>query len=73
MKYKEEEPGVWIFPKRRFYKMACCDCGLVHKTEFRLKGKHIEFRMWRDERATSQIRRYIKLYKDNPSKSMDLS
>ena len=39
---------------------ACCDCGLVHRQEFRFKstdGNSIEWRMWRDKRRTSALRR----------------
>jgi len=35
---------------------ACCDCGLVHRHDFSLeKGKIVE-RVYRDQRATAQIR-----------------
>jgi hypothetical protein len=43
--------------------MGCCDCGLVHKLEFRLvdnprgPGKKIQFRAWRDEPETKKLRR----------------
>lgn len=39
-------------------KMACCDCGLVHRVRFKVKGPYLVFRMWRDTRATGQIRRH---------------
>ena len=39
----------------------CCDCGLVHKIDFKLenhgKNKVIMFRAFRDNRATGQARR----------------
>jgi len=36
--------------------IQCCDCGLVHKVIFELDG----FRFLRDNRATGQVRRYMK-------------
>jgi len=71
MKYADESKTVgkngwtsWIFPNRKKYKMMCCDCGLVHNFQFRLSGKHIEFRVSRNERATGQSRRKLnKFYK----------
>lgn len=61
-KYKEEEAGKWVQPVRKGYRLACCDCGLVHVMDFRLvqhaKGKKIQFRCWRDNRATGQMRHH---------------
>jgi hypothetical protein len=39
------------------YKAACCDCGLVHRFRFKVKGKTLTMMAWRDNRATAQIRR----------------
>ena len=64
MKYDEPKEGEWIKPKRKGYKMACCDCGLVHRLDFKItkygKGHKIWFRAFRDNRSTGQIRRYMK-------------
>lgn len=57
MKYLKEKSGRWILPIRCGYKMACCDCGLVHKMDFRIKDGRVEFRVFRDNRATGQKRR----------------
>ena len=63
MKYTEEKAGEWIQPIRKNYKMRCCDCGLVHRMDFRLlkngRGNFIQFRAFRDDRATGQSRRHI--------------
>ena len=41
------------------FKAACCDCGLVHRMRFKVRGKNlIIMKFWRDERATAQIRRH---------------
>jgi len=63
-RYKHEVAGRWIQPRRRGYKLACCDCGLVHRMNFRLVtsangGKTIQFQVFRDNRATGQIRRHM--------------
>lgn len=56
----------WTTPAVK-YKLACCDCGLVHDVEFtvRLKGGkrldrrkgQIKFRLKRNGRATAAMRR----------------
>lgn len=64
MKYKKEVAGSWVRPVRKDYKLACCDCGLVHTINFRLikqgKKTFIEYQPFRDERATGQKRRFMK-------------
>lgn len=51
----------WIYPNRRKYKLACCDCGLVHNMQFKLVqrglGKAILMRAQRNVRATAAMRR----------------
>ena len=58
-------PGEWVTPVRTGYLMKCCDCGLVHRIDFRVikptkrKGhatiqsaKYItQFRVFREESA----------------------
>lgn len=36
MRFKKEKDGEWVQPKMRGYLMKCCDCGLVHKIDFRV-------------------------------------
>ena len=61
MKYTKPEAGEWINPVKRGYKLACCDCGLVHRLDFEHvkfgRGRKIIFRAFRDERATAAVRR----------------
>lgn len=62
MNFEQVKAGQWVQPIRKGYKMACCDCGLVHVLDFRLYGgsrKHIQFRAFRDERGTAQARRHL--------------
>lgn len=57
MRYYVQSDGEWVRPARLGYKMACCSCGLVHRMQFRVVKGHVEFRAWRDNRATAQRRR----------------
>ncbi len=57
MVYDTPSAGEWIQPVRRGYKLQCCDCGLVHKINFRLRDRRIQFAVWRDNRSTAAVRR----------------
>ena len=57
MKYYEPEAGEWVRPVKRGYKLACCDCGLVHRIRFWVKGKVLIFQAERDTRATKFLRK----------------
>ena len=58
MKYEPVIDDSWIEPKHLpFHKIACCDCGLVYLLEFRVVRGRVQFRAWRDKRATAQKRR----------------
>ena len=59
MRFQRPKEGEWVQPVRRGYKMACCDCGLVHKVDFRIYQGRVQFRAFRDNRSTGQMRRYI--------------
>ena len=65
-KYYRQKDGEWFQALKRVHHLACCDCGLVHKITFRLvsnnltPGTKIEFKAERDERATGQMRRWMK-------------
>lgn len=46
--------GEWIRPVRHGFRMRCCDCGLIHRMDFRImknrRGKRrIEFRAFRED------------------------
>ena len=58
--YDQPEPGEWIMPKQTGYKLACCDCGLVHRFDFAVVDDHVEFRVWPARRETGQVRRHMK-------------
>lgn len=58
--------GGWFSPRRKGFKAACCDCGLVHVFRFRLVPNHhgpgtkIEMEVDRDNRATGMMRRRMR-------------
>ena len=56
--YEQQYDGEWVWPVRNGFKLACCDCGLVHEMDFRVLNRHIEYRVKRDNRATGQLRRW---------------
>lgn len=60
MAYKKPHAGEWVQPVRRGYDMRCCECGLVHRMDFRIYRGRVQFRAWRNERATAQVRRHMK-------------
>lgn len=64
-KYTQRYDGEGFeIPNLTPYKMACCDCGLVHKIVLAApgvgKGVGIGFASERDNRATAQRRRKLK-------------
>ena len=64
-KYRQEVEGPdgwsrWVQPVRRGYKMACCDCGLVHTMNFRIHKGRVQFQAQRNVRSTAQKRRHMK-------------
>ena len=46
--------------KDTVFKMACCDCGLVHDFRFNVKKKMLFMIVDRNNRATALIRRHHK-------------
>jgi hypothetical protein len=62
MKYTQINDGEWFEPKpQRGHKMACCDCGLIHTMNFRVKDGKVQIQATRDNRATANRRRGKKL------------
>jgi len=58
MKYERPEEGEWVQPAENNYKLSCCDCGLTHNMDFRVEDGRAQFRAFRDNRATGQVRRH---------------
>ena len=61
MRYPQVYDNEWVTPKMQGYRMSCCDCGLVHELDFKVKrwgrGFKVVFRARRNARATAGIRR----------------
>lgn len=57
--------GEWVQVNWRDNRDQCCDCGLVHKVNYRLNenGK-LEVQVFREPRATGGARRHSKFSKD---------
>lgn len=55
--YEKPKAGEWVQPIRKGYKLACCDCGLVHTMNFRIKDGRAQFAVWRNNRATAAMRK----------------
>lgn len=56
-KYAPYIDGQWLTMKQGFYDLACCDCGLVHRFEFRVRAGKVQWRAFRDNRQTANHRR----------------
>jgi hypothetical protein len=57
MRYTRPAEGEWVQPVKCGYKMACCDCGLVHSMDFRVYKGRVQFKAARNKRSTAALRR----------------
>jgi len=55
-RYKYVKAGEWVQPKTKGYRLQCCDCGLVHKMEFRVMKGLVQLRAWRAALETRRVR-----------------
>lgn len=59
MKLTVVKDGEWISPKRKGYIMQCCDCGLKHRMNFKLrkiaKGNQILFQAFRLKSKSKKV------------------
>jgi hypothetical protein len=63
--YYHVTDGEWIEVPRRGYKEQCCDCGLIHRMNFKVtKSGKIQIQTFRDVRATNGARSKFKFTKD---------
>lgn len=65
-RFRQEHPinprgfSRWVQPAMAQYFLACCDCNLVHETQFRVVGvrkKRVQFRVRRARNYTAMLRR----------------
>ncbi len=67
---KRKEPyyhvtdGEWLQVKMRGQLDQCCDCGLVHKQNYRIRDGKIEVQVFRHGPATGGARRHSRRGKD---------
>jgi hypothetical protein len=47
--------GAWQTPVHRNYTLECCDCGLRHVLDFRIKGRSVQFRARRTAKPSLAI------------------
>jgi hypothetical protein len=62
--YRVISYGEWARPRMRNFREQCCDCGLIHRLDFRIMDGRVEFRTRRDDRATAAARRSFKFSPD---------
>ena len=56
-KYEIWEDGEWIYPVHKGFKLACCDCGLIHTMDFDISEGMVKVKVSRDNKATAGRRR----------------
>lgn len=61
VKVKYPKEGVWQTPDERGYLLTCCDCGLVHRFDFRVKDGRAQMRGYRDDARTEFFRKMEKI------------
>lgn len=55
-----QKAGRWVQPIMRNYLLACCDCCLVHRLDFRIVGTRklrVQFRVYRHVGQTKALRK----------------
>ncbi len=57
MRYVQVTDGEWVQPIRKGYRVTCCDCGLVHRINIRVRKGKVQFQAFRDNRATARRRK----------------
>lgn len=59
----EEKPlhrqtdGEWVQPTMRGFRLACCDCGLMHRINFRIVNGRVQFQAFRLKRRDAACER----------------
>lgn len=64
-RYYQITDGEWVVIPWKGFKDQCCSCGLVHKTDYRVRPDGaLEFKCSVDNRATAAVRRAFKFEKE---------
>lgn len=59
-RFAKPKGAEWVQPVKRGYLMACCDCGLVHRMNFRIVGtrvQKVQFQVFRAQAHTKALRK----------------
>lgn len=60
-RYEQLTDGEWVTPVMTGYRLACCDCSLVHRIDFKVShvgSRHsLKFRATRITKATTALRK----------------
>jgi hypothetical protein len=56
--------GEWTRPRMKNFREQCCDCGLIHRLDFRIVDGKVEFRTRRDDRAPAAAPRRFRFAPD---------
>jgi hypothetical protein len=67
-RYEDAEDTEWFALARRGNRIACCDCGLVHTVDARVRAGTIELSFARNERSTALTRRQSR-YRCRPGRT----
>jgi hypothetical protein len=60
IRYEQAHDGEWVRPKHRGFRHSCCDCGLVHHVDFRVRDGQVEMRFYRLPKPTAGRRNRMK-------------
>lgn len=54
-RYPLAKSGEWIMPRMNDYRISCCDCGLIHRMDFKIvkwgRGHTVMLRVFRHNRV----------------------
>lgn len=63
--YPQIFDGEWVTVPKRGFKEQCCDCGLVHRVNYRITADNrVQVQSFRYARATAAVRRAFKFEKE---------
>lgn len=63
--YLQIVEGEWIAPVKRGFVHQCCDCALVHVTDYAIEEGRVQFRTRVDRRLTAAARRKFNFTKED--------
>jgi hypothetical protein len=65
MTYDKQIQNKWLTPREEGFKLACCDCGLVHDVNFRVKDGRAQINFIRRNKSeTTRIRKTHRIHSE---------